>query len=803
MVNVDNLQFLQDQLRSQNDVETLVGLPKTSTKDTLSDNFASYSSGYLSQDSFIDLTRHDLDSCSYYREGELSIRVPSLQHCNKMILKDKDMALNSCNDNVMLNANDLDNDPEYNQEVILPDSLSNEDEPMVLITKPCLPLGKHSKHSSNGSKPTMSSSKTVTNLMNNLGLNKTELVPGSPKTCTNESTMTNGFSHLEWSASVPYNLAEEPDDCKGMKHSHSIQSMPSSASEDQAAFHCRTTDTEYGTEDRKQAKDNIIKSGVLDEEHVGVTKIRKQMNEEDYNGKNIKSDSSGVFDDFETKNKIKDTQRSSLEGDIVGCSTNKETKCIDNSENFSSMKDSSDDWGEGNITPNLNRNGDGENGKSLSSCTDSNFSEKSSKPQSLDYAESPEQKRLKEQKILSQKLEEFRKNSRSTKADQIRISSSRQMRAKSEDIIIKPSLLPSRRERLIASQKRHSSSLGQAPKDISDPEKFLTKQEKCDSRQTEREEANKQQPENDSKVSSEAPKISQPMDIPDSPRHDNSTPQKDNTRARNAATHKLSAPQLVQALSIGSSPLQPKSSDLGTEISAQPTKTVQNNSKRLGSLPSPPVEFKDVTETYQSDQNNSEIKGSTSNSKTISKPLSRSTEKIRRNSTKSADMNVEDMLLYKSRREVTNNSSINDVSHKKRNSIGSSNVETLPPGKKLSATKIIEGEGTKERKHNMFSNTGAIQSALECDLESMEKKNPTNNMKKEPAAVKDASKDNELFVIDRRGSEVVCLESTPLPSPNLSDKSKLNLSEKYSKLNPMQQPSSIQSFTQSRLGLKR
>ena len=272
MVNVDNLQFLQDQLRSQNDVETRCGLPKTSTKDTLSDNFASYSSGYLSQDSFIDLTRHDLDSCSYYREGELSIRVPSLQQCNKMILKDKDMALNSCNDNVMLNANDLDNDPEYNQELILPDTLSNEDEPMVLITKPCLPSSrKDSKNSSNGSKPTMmSSSKTVTNLMNHLGLNKKDNVPGIPETCTNESSLTNGFSHLEWSASVPYNLAEEPDDCKGMKHSHSIQSMPSSASEDQAAafLHCRSTDTEYGAEDRKQANDNIITSGVLDEEHV-------------------------------------------------------------------------------------------------------------------------------------------------------------------------------------------------------------------------------------------------------------------------------------------------------------------------------------------------------------------------------------------------------------------------------------------------------------------------------------------------------------------------------------------------------
>ena len=38
--------------------------------------------------------------------------------------------------------------------------------------------------------------------------------------------LTNGFSHLEWSATVPYNLAEEPDDVQGMKHSHSCHSMP-------------------------------------------------------------------------------------------------------------------------------------------------------------------------------------------------------------------------------------------------------------------------------------------------------------------------------------------------------------------------------------------------------------------------------------------------------------------------------------------------------------------------------------------------------------------------------------------------
>lgn len=44
---------------------------------------------------------------------------------------------------------------------------------------------------------------------------------------TTKENDINGFSHLEWSASVPYNLAEEPDEVAGMKHSHSCQSMPS------------------------------------------------------------------------------------------------------------------------------------------------------------------------------------------------------------------------------------------------------------------------------------------------------------------------------------------------------------------------------------------------------------------------------------------------------------------------------------------------------------------------------------------------------------------------------------------------
>ena len=46
-------------------------------------------------------------------------------------------------------------------------------------------------------------------------------------TASPSADASTGFSHLEWSASVPYNLAEEPDQVRGMKHSHSCQSMPS------------------------------------------------------------------------------------------------------------------------------------------------------------------------------------------------------------------------------------------------------------------------------------------------------------------------------------------------------------------------------------------------------------------------------------------------------------------------------------------------------------------------------------------------------------------------------------------------
>ena len=69
---------------------------------------------------------------------------------------------------------------------------------------------------------------------------------------------------------------------------------------------------------------------------------------------------------------------------------------------------------------------------------------------------------------------------------------------------------------------------------------------------------------------------------------------------------------------------------------------------------------------------------------------------------------------------------------------------------------------------------------------------------------KGASTDNELFVVDRRGSTVDCLESTPLPSPNLSEKSKFNSNiDILSKNQTQLEQSSSQSCTPSRLCIKR
>ena len=65
------------------------------------------------------------------------------------------------------------------------------------------------------------------------------------------------------------------------------------------------------------------------------------------------------------------------------------------------------------------------------------------------------------------------------------------------------------------------------------------------------------------------------------------------------------------------------------------------------------------------------------------------------------------------------------------------------------------------------------------------------------------SNDNQLFVVDRRDSTVDCMESTPLPSPNLSEKSKVNFSNLYTKNLVETKPSSKRLCASNRLGVKR
>merc|ERR1719203_173862 len=68
-----------------------------------------------------------------------------------------------------------------------------------------------------------------TNAANIMSIHSTSVAnilpePNQPQ--KNGQEIGTGFSHLDWSSSVPFNVAEEPDDVQGMKHSHSCQSMP-------------------------------------------------------------------------------------------------------------------------------------------------------------------------------------------------------------------------------------------------------------------------------------------------------------------------------------------------------------------------------------------------------------------------------------------------------------------------------------------------------------------------------------------------------------------------------------------------
>ena len=96
----------------------------------------------------------------------------------------------------------------------------------------------------------------------------------------------------------------------------------------------------------------------------------------------------------------------------------------------------------------------------------------------------------------------------------------------------------------------------------------------------------------------------------------------------------------------------------------------------------------------------------------------------------------------------------------------------------------------KSRKNNMFSN---------CRI-TMNENNFSSN-----SSPKDVQNENQLFVVDRRDSTVVdCMESTPLPSPNLSEKSKMNFNDLNIKnQSQSRQQSSTKLCASNRLGVKR
>ena len=267
-VDYEDLKILQDHLHVRHNGIKL-GLPKSALKDNNGgENVASYSSGYLSQESFVDLTKPDLESVN--NKVGLSIAVPNLEYHVNQILKEQHRSHKKYTDDKSLSTNYSTKgskpDEEYTQEMILPDSLSNEDEPMVLITKPCLPPGKKARNSLSDSKPGMSTSKTVTDLRNQLSLERDKKKNNETSDCKSmlspQPSIFNSFSHLELSASVPYNLSEEPADCNGMSHSQSYQSNTSASDELQhspASLQPNKCDIEHKQE-HLYSKDQIFPS---------------------------------------------------------------------------------------------------------------------------------------------------------------------------------------------------------------------------------------------------------------------------------------------------------------------------------------------------------------------------------------------------------------------------------------------------------------------------------------------------------------------------------------------------------------
>ena len=257
----------------------------------------------------------------------------------------------------------------------------------------------------------------------------------------NPTTMTpndkpakdNGFSHLEWSASVPYNLAEEPDEVQGMKHSHSCQSMPalenlksppSSAKEPNEKEQERTGSrllhlineikTENGEEEEEENKEVSEVDKVADNPPQSTPK-----NTGDNDETAIKNESSQTnIGQSEDQSPAVSERRSSLKADVVVTTKVPAEINSSSSEDLPSSSSSlthSYDCDEDESTTAVNKS---------EICDENLISTASSDVSSIKIRES--------QEALSKKLNELRAQSRSTTRDGIILMNQRP-RAKSEE----------------------------------------------------------------------------------------------------------------------------------------------------------------------------------------------------------------------------------------------------------------------------------------------------------------------------------------------------------------------------------
>ena len=778
-VDYEDLKILQDHLHERHNGIKL-GLPKSALKDNNGgENFASYSSGYLSQESFVDLTKPDLESIN--NKVGLSIAVPNLEYHVNQILKEQHRSHKKYTDDKSLSTNYSTKgskpDEEYTQEMILPDSLSNEDEPMVLITKPCLPPGKKARNSLSDSKPGMSTSKTVTDLRNQLSLERDKKKNNETSDCKSmlspQPSIFNSFSHLELSASVPYNLSEEPADCNGMSHSQSYQSNTSASDELQhspASLQPKFCDIEHKQE-HLYSKDQIFPSPGNSEE-----KRKNECSEE------VVSINQHSFSPSHVIRKSK-----------TNCEQEKHSKGKLNVIDDSLELEHSD----------------------IKNNAENQVEKKEAKSASM-RKESLEQKRTREQKILSQKLDEFRKNSRSTKADQIRICTNRQMRAKSEDIIVKPSITVSKKNNGIDTnqnkenlgQKCQTESFGTPPKN-SDVDKEVLKQKRLKQHSLDRLEMNRRRLQSDSSIKYDNAEKASFEDTKTAKVKKISCTEilQGNCNSSKGWTHKLSAPQLVQAMSLNSSLNNPR--NLNSEKKNPPkgdSRNLHEKSKELGVLPSPPVEFKDLPKNTKSENiatgenEKKEIKSShqiTCNIQPGESEQAETKDKCSRYTSNSKNMRVNNINKVLEQRDDATTENICES----KETVSDDTQHDIQ--EKVSENKVSKGNLVKERKNNLFSNYRIPNQEEECTLSLDISKNHNMIENKTSIGSQETYRGNELFVVQRRGSDVDCLESTPLPSPNLSEKSKLNAIDLYASSQTDFQPSPAHTLTASRLGVKR